>query len=250
MKKVYRYEVLDSTNEEAKRIAAREKDFHGSLIITKDQTGGKGRRGRSWLSPKGTTIAMSLLLKPEIAPDNASMLTLVAALAVNQAIREVTGLPALIKWPNDIVVNAKKVCGILTEMSVDMTGIQYVVVGIGINVNQMEFPEELLVSATSLRKESGMLTDREELITKIVEYFQHFYEIFIETENLESLYGVYNKQLVNIDKQVKLLLPGQEKTGIARGINMKGELLVTGEDGKEMTIASGEVSVRGLYGYV
>lgn len=250
MDRIYRYTTIDSTNEEAKRIAVREQDFHGSLVVTENQTGGKGRRGRSWLSPAGTTIAMSFLLKPEIAPDNASMLTLVTALAVNRAIRELTDLPALIKWPNDIVVNKRKVCGILTEMSVDRTGIQYVVVGIGINVNQTEFPKELLASATSLRKESGAPVDREKLVKKIIEYFWHFYEIFIETESLDALYRVYNEQLVNIDKQVRVLIPGQEMTGIARGINARGELVITDEAGKNLTVASGEVSVRGIYGYV
>lgn len=250
IKKIYSYTSIDSTNEEAKRIAVREENVHGSLVIAEEQVKGKGRRGRSWASPAGTSVYMTLILTPDIAPGNASMLTLIAALAVNRAVREVTGLESLIKWPNDVIVNGKKVCGILTEMSVDMDVIHYIVTGIGINTNQTEFPKELAPYGTSLLLESGRPIKRAELAAKTLEYFQEFYEIFIETEDLSRLYGVYNEVLVNIDKQVKLLYPGRETSGTAHGINERGELLVTDEDGQEKSVASGEVSVRGLYGYV
>ena len=135
-------ETINSTNIEAKRLAQLGEP-HGLLVIAKEQTMGKGRCGRSWSSEKESGIFMSLLLKPDFLPEKASMLTLLTALVVAEVIRKETNLKAWIKWPNDIVVNGKKVCGILTEMSAEEHQIHYVIVGIGINVNNKQFPEEI-----------------------------------------------------------------------------------------------------------
>ena len=139
---LYYYDSIDSTNTKAKELA---EDGHpsGTLVVADQQTAGKGRRGRSWESPTGTGIFMTLMLKPEINPNNASMLTLVAAMATTRAIRRVTGVPAMIKWPNDIVMNGKKVCGILTEMSAQFDYINHIVIGIGINVHNEDFRKRL-----------------------------------------------------------------------------------------------------------
>lgn len=246
-------EEIDSTNIEAKRQAL-EAENHGLVVIAEKQTAGKGRRGRSWDSQKGTGIFMSLLLKPkkELVPDKASMLTLVAALATSEAIEETIGLNVSIKWPNDLVVNNKKVCGILTEMSADNEGIRYVIVGIGINVNTREFPEEISGMATSLLLEQGYeKIDRSLLVAAVLEKLEVYYEQFLKDKCLEFLLEKYNKKLINFDKQVKILgNDGQVGlTGIAKGINKEGELLVETEDGL-VEVRSGEVSVRGLYGYV
>ena len=128
-------ESVDSTNNYAKRIAE-DGTPSGTLVVADEQTGGKGRRGRSWSTPKGSNIAMTLLLRPRFRPEHASRMTLLAAMAVTCGIRRVTGLEAGIKWPNDVVVNGHKVCGILTEMNTEVDYIKYVVIGIGINVNQ------------------------------------------------------------------------------------------------------------------
>ncbi len=254
-KTIYYKEEIDSTNTEAKRQAAEEAG-HGLLVIADRQTLGKGRRGRSWSSPKGTGIWMSLLLRPKLAANKASMLTLVTALSVAEAIFENTGLETSIKWPNDIVVNGKKVCGILTEMSADNSGILYVVIGIGVNVNTREFPEEIQAIATSLLIEKSKQTmqvciNRSGLVSDILEKLEQNYEAFLVNEDLSFLLESYNKKLANRDRQVKVLgSDGQvELSGIAKGINKEGELLVETEEGL-VEVRSGEVSVRGLYGYV
>ena len=245
-------EEIDSTNTEAKRQAFEEN--HGLLVIAEKQTLGKGRRGRSWDSPKGTGIWMSLLLQPKKVPSyKASMLTLITALSVVEAIFEVTGLKALIKWPNDIVVNGRKVCGILTEMSADNDGIRHIIIGIGINVNTEEFPDEIREMATSLflEQKKAELINRAVLVAAVLKKLEAYYEQFLAEEELGFLLEAYNKNLINLDRQVKVLgCDGREECqGTARGINKKGELLVETEEGL-ISVRSGEVSVRGLYGYV
>ena len=210
----------------------------------------EGRRGRSWAAPHGVGIWMSLLLRPELPPTCASMLTLVAALAVADGIREVCDLEAKIKWPNDIVVNGKKVCGILTEMSTELECINYIVTGIGINVANHEFPEEIRDVATSLYLETGKEVRRSQLIAAIMRAYEGYYDKFMENQNMKSLMDVYNSRLANCGTQVRVLSPGNEYTGMALGIDEMGELLVRTEDGKVCKVISGEVSVRGIYGYV
>ena len=240
-------EEIDSTNTEIKR-QAKAGAPEGTLVIAEEQTQGKGRRGRDWNSPKGTGIWMSFLLKPAILPEKAASITLVAALAVSKAIEKETGLKAQIKWPNDLVVNGKKLCGILTEMSAERDNIHYVVVGIGLNVNMKEFPKELPF-ATSLFLEGGRTYQKEALITAILQEFEDCYKEFLKTENLEKLREDYNKRLVNIDHQVQIIKNEEILLGIARGVNVQGELLVETKEGIQ-NILSGEVSVRGVYGYV
>ncbi|MEG2440069.1 MAG: biotin--[acetyl-CoA-carboxylase] ligase [Acetivibrio sp.] len=246
-KVVYQDEV-DSTNMEAKRLAEK-KDSHGLLVIAESQSQGKGRRGRNWESPKGMGIWMSLILKPQIEPIHASMLTLVTALAAAKGIEEETGLEAKIKWPNDIVINGKKICGILTEMSSEVDYIHYVIVGIGINANTEIFPDQLCETASSLYLEGEKRVERASLICKIMKNFETYYLEFLKTQNLQKLLEEYNSLLVNKGKTVRVLGAQEEIIGIAKGINEKGELLIEVE-GTIIPIISGEVSVRGLYGYV
>lgn len=243
------FDEIDSTNIKAKELA--EQGYpNGTLVVADQQVSGRGRRGRSWESPSGTGIFMTLMLKPEINPNNASMLTLVAALAVAKAIKEVTGLDAQIKWPNDIVINGKKICGILTEMSAQFDYINHIVIGIGINVHNEVFSEEIAHMASSLLRESqGKKFRRAEIIEKILEYFEEYYEIYLETEDLTALTGEYNKILVNMNKSVRVLDPKDEFEGKAMGITAKGELIVDTWESRKL-VSSGEVSVRGIYGYV
>lgn len=250
------YHEIDSTNTEAKRAAeeTRGTEGHGTVFVADMQTLGRGRRGRNWNSPHGTGIFFTILLKPEIEPANASMLTLVKALATAAGIREVTGLDAGIKWPNDIVVNGKKVVGILTEMSAQIDYVNHIVVGTGINVHQTEFPPEIADTATSLdlelRHEGTMpQISRAELLGNVLKQFEHYYEIYLKTQDLSALYEEYNTLLVNCGRGVRVLDPMGEFEGTALGIDSRGELLVEGEQGVEK-ISSGEVSVRGIYGYV
>ena len=241
-------ESVDSTNNEARRRAEQGAP-DGTLVVALEQSAGKGRRGRSWVSAPGGGIWMSLLLRPEFMPENASMLTLLAAMAVQTGIRQAAGIEGQIKWPNDVVLDGKKVCGILTEMSTEMECIRYVVIGIGINVDICEFPEEIRQVATSIRLCTGKTVRRARLAAAVAEAWEYYYEKFLETMDLSLLMEEYNRMLVNIGGEVKVLAPKGDYTGVSRGINEKGELLVETGEGIS-TVMSGEVSVRGIYGYV
>ena len=243
------YDEIDSTNNRAKE-AGDNKAPHGTLFVADMQVAGKGRRGRVWQSPAGSSIYMTILLYPEISPLKAPQLTLVMAIAVAEGIKEVTGLDTKIKWPNDIVVNGRKICGILTEMSTEIDYINHVVIGAGINVNQDDFPEDIRKTASSLKMEFGKQVKRSELIAAIMKSFEKDYEIFVKTEDLSGLQELYNSMLVNLDRDVKVLEPGNEYEAHALGINKTGELIVRTAEGEEKEIYAGEVSVRGVYGYV
>lgn len=243
------FDSIDSTNNELKRQAETQV-CHGLLAVAEEQTAGRGRRGHAWVSPPGTGIWFSFLLKPEISPDKASMLTLVAAMAVAKAINETTGLVSQIKWPNDIVVNKKKVCGMLTELSAEMTQVNYVVIGIGINANNKEFPDEIKETATSLYIEAGRPVKRAAVIEAVGRYFEQYYDAFIKAGDLSLIMNEYNDMLVNAGNQVRIISGDSEEIYTAIGINPEGELVVRDEDGNIKDIRSGEVSVRGLYGYV
>ena len=242
-----------STNLTAKEAGERESEKNisrGMLFVADKQTAGVGRRGRSWESPGGENIYMSLLFKPEIEPAKAPMLTLVMAVAVAEGLAKVCGAEAQIKWPNDIILNKKKVCGILTEMALSGTGMKYVVIGVGINVNQKEFVPELKDKATSLSLEFSQEFDRKNIISSVLEEFYKYYDGFLRAGDLSYLQETYNQMLVNRDKQVVIHEPGNEYEARALGINEQGELVVELSDGSRQNIYAGEVSVRGVYGYV
>lgn len=248
-KEICTYKTLGSTNQEAKKLAL-EGLSDGAVIIANEQTAGKGRRGRFWVSPPGTGIWMSLLLRPDIQPQNASMITLVAGLAVCEVIDEITGLDVKIKWPNDIVLNGKKICGLLTEMNSEIDYVNFIVVGIGINVNISEFPPELLSMATSLLIESGETYARKVLVKRTLERFEKHYKTYLETEDLSTIIKAYNNHCVNVGREVRVMSKVKEMTGTVKEITPKGELILRDSEGEEHLITSGEVSVRGIYGYV
>lgn len=242
-------EEIDSTNTEAKHLAAAGAD-HGAVVVANRQTAGKGRRGRMWESPADSGIFMTFLLRPKVDVQKVSMLTLVAALAVSKAVGEETGCLCQIKWPNDLVMDGKKICGILTEMGTSGDQIQYAVVGIGINVGQQEFPDELKNKATSLCIQTKKAVSRASLIEKVLESFERYYDDWEMHRDMRLLREEYEGQLVNLGREVLVLAPEGEYPGVAAGISDTGELLVQIADGSMKKILSGEVSVRGVYGYV
>lgn len=248
-KRILYFDSIDSTNSEIKRQAEL-KTEHGLLAVAEEQTAGKGRRGHSWISPPGTGIWFSFMVTPDISPDKVSMLTLVAALAIASGIRETTGLKTSIKWPNDIIVNGKKVCGILTELSAELSMVNYVVIGIGINANTESFPDEIKDMATSLFIESGKKVRRVNIIEAVGRNFENYYSMFMKAGNLSLLKEEYNDMLVNKGRQVKVVDKDGEMVYTAIGIDDGGSLLVKDDEGNIHGIISGEVSVRGLYGYV
>ena len=242
-------EETDSTNTDCKKFAEQGAK-HGLLCTADTQISGRGRRGRAWESPKGTSISMTLLLRPEIKPNQAPQLTLVMALAVARAIRRISGETCSIKWPNDILMKDKKICGILTEMSAEMDYVHYVVIGCGINVNQDMIPEELEKIATSIKIETGKSYQRSELIAEILSDFEQLYQQFLVHADLSLFIEEYNRYLVNQGRRVRVLDPKAEFEGDALGISPNGELLVRTETGETVEVYAGEVSVRGIYGYV
>lgn len=254
---IIHYDNTGSTNEDAKRLALKGAK-EGTVVVAESQSAGKGRRGRQWISPAGSNLYFTLLLKPEFEPDKVSMLTLVMALSVLEAMEKELGdaLPFRIKWPNDIVVNGRKICGILTEMNMENCLVQSVVIGVGININQTDFPKELADTATSLFIEKQKVElepkteTKEKLLKDILDSFESNYGLFLQNLSLTFLKESYEAHLVNLNREVKVLDPAGEFEGRAMGINEKGELLVRTADGSIKEIYAGEVSVRGFYGYV
>ena len=242
--------VTGSTNTDAAELAAAGA-VHGTLVIADRQQAGRGRRGRVWESPAGENVFMSIVLRPRIPAEKAPMLTLVMALALAEGISAISGVQAGIKWPNDIVIHRHKICGILTEMHMNSDGsIRDIVIGVGINVNMQEFPASIRDMAGSLYTETGEKYDRNELIASVMEHFEKNYDIFAEAESLAPLKAAYEKRLLNLGQEVRVLDSAGEYTGRALGITLTGELTVESENGNITEVNAGEVSVRGLYGYV
>ena len=263
--KLNQYEVLDSTNNKAKEYV---KDLINrgntenvrEIFVCEKQTKGRGRMGRDWESPAGTGLWMSCLMTPNVSSDVLSEITLLAALGVVKAINHlavtnsILNIEPKIKWPNDIVVKGKKICGILTELVNDAaTGINYVICGIGINVNDKSFVGENYNHATSLYNESGVVWNREELFFDIALCLRQFVQTLEVKKSLGFIKDDYNSLLISMNKEIILKAEEdkyKDETYISRGIDDSGALLVESKDGNVIRVTSGEVSVRGLYGYV
>lgn len=233
--------VTDSTNEDAKRCSYMP---DGSLFIAEMQSAGKGRLGRSWESPKGSGIWMSLLLKPDIPPQDIPQITLIAGMAICRVLGNGSG----IKWPNDIVIGSRKVCGILTEMSAEIDRVNYVICGIGINVNTPVFPKELQDKATSLFIETGKSYNRSDLISSIMNEFEPLYKVF-KKEGFAPLLKEYLNSCITIGREIRVIYRKETLIGRAVDISDDGSLVVETENGR-VNVTSGDVSVRGIYGYI
>jgi len=245
------HQSIDSTNIRCRELAI--SDYpEGTLVIAEEQLKGRGRMGRTWLSPPEKGIWMSLLLRPKMHPKDAPVLTTIAALAVKRAIVEITGLMVKIKWPNDIIIQNKKVCGILTEIHADLDIIHYVIIGIGINVNmeEAELPEDIAHTATSILIEMGNKVDRRLLIQKIMKEIEDIYDAYIENHDLNPILDECRSCSATIGSRVKVVGIDREFEGKAIDLADDGALLVLKDNGKIEKVFSGDVSVRGLEGYV
>ena len=239
-------ETAVSTNDEAKRLA-RQGAAHGTVVLADHQTGGRGRLGRIFSSPSGQGIYCSVILRFDTPPERLLCLTPVAAEAVRRAIGEITGLSPQIKWINDLVLDGRKLCGILTELVLDPHGTA-AVVGIGINCGQRrrDFPPELQDTAVSLSMYRP--TDREPLICAVLRQLLEGAEA-VRTDPAEWM-ASYRSHCLTIGQDVQLLRDNTIRYGHADGMDDDGALLVTLADGTKERVFSGEASVRGLYGYV
>lgn len=237
------YKKTDSTNARAK-MSENKKDF--SLFVADCQTNGRGRMGRAWSSEKGKGVFMSILIKNALPSEEISKLTLISGLGVLRALKSF-GIDAKIKWPNDIVASSKKLSGILAE-AFQHDDELYVVVGIGINVLNKAFPEEIKKVATSVLMESGKKVPRAKIIARVTDEIKILYDEFLNS-GLDSILKEYKENCITLDKEVKIIASGEEFLATAVDITSSGELLVE-RNGEEIKVLSGEVSVRGIYEYV
>ena len=234
---------VDSTNRRARQLAA-EGAPHGTLVIADEQTAGRGRRGRGWISPAGEGVFMSLILRPQSHPSEVARLSMQTALAVALSIAQTTGLDARIKWPNDIVCGGRKVCGMLLEMNADEQAVHDVVAGIGINVHQTQFAPEIAQTASSLDLLSGKRVCRAALV-------RAFLEAFERTEALAAqgaLMDAYRARSATLGQRVQVIAPAGSFTGTALEVTDSGSLIVEDEEGQRREVLAADVSVRGLMG--
>lgn len=241
-------DTVGSTNDYAKAIAFDANDM--TAIVADEQTSGKGRLGRQWASEKESGIWTSIILKPNIEPADAAKITQIAAAAMTGAIESVTGLEIGIKWPNDLIVNKKKVCGILTEMSAELGGINYVIVGTGVNVNQTTFDEDIQSKATSLKLVTKESVSRKEILLAFFLNFENLYDDFIETSSLKKTIEICRSHSLLLNRKVRLITKASTREVFVKAIDDNGQLIVENELGKDENVFYGEVSVRGLYDYI
>lgn len=245
------FQELDSTSTYLK---AQGDAPDGTVAVADSQTAGRGRMDRSFQSPKGQGIYLSVLLRPPLPPDRLPPVTALAGVAVCAAVERVCGARPGLKWPNDPVLNGKKLCGILTELSLEAeTGrVQSLVLGIGINVGQgpEDFTPEVREMATSLRQALGKPVSRPQLTAALLEELDRAYAALLAGD-LSAYLAAYRRRCVNLGKTVQLIPFGGGDRETAQAVDIDGEfsLVVRGADGRERTVRSGEVSVRGLWGY-
>lgn len=237
---------VDSTNEYLKRLVADGWNSDDITVVSAQyQTAGKGRRGRQWLTEPGTALTFSVLLKPKMNLSDCAMLTPVMAMAVRRALADMD-IETSIKWPNDIIIGGKKICGILTE-AIAETG--HIIIGCGVNTNQESFPEELLDRSTSVLIETDDCVDHDSLLESIIYHLEKLIDVFMETGDFTNLKDEYEEALISMNSEVTVLDPEGEYNGKCLGIDERGQLKVD-RDGEVICVYAGEVSVRGVYGYV
>lgn len=241
---IYTYDVVDSTNIVAKKNA-REGKEEGTFVIAEEQTKGKGRMGRDWSSIHGKGIWFSFILRPEIIPTRASEITFVVAVGIMEGIKKHINKDVKIKWPNDILLEGKKIVGILTEISAEMERINYIVAGVGINVNQdlLDFPEDIRHKATSIKINTGKNVNRNELLRKIIEEMEKIYFVYKE-EGFEKILKLWEENNITLGKRVKAITFDSEIIGFAEKIDKEGYLIIIDDEGKENKIVAGDVSLR------
>lgn len=259
-KNILCFDSIDSTNNYAKKIAL-EGCEDGTLVVTEEQTAGRGRLGRSWDSQNKKGIWMSVVLRPQISPEKLNIITIATSVAVTRAIKKVTGIDTRIKWPNDLIVDNRKVCGILTEMNSEVDRVNFVVVGIGINVNhtQNDFPQDIQEIATSLKLYScrdgaaeGKLCpnfSRSTIIRQILIELEYMYNK-INTADTKEFIDEWKNSSITMGREVLIISSTNQYTAIAKDITNDGKLVVESSDGQIKEVNSGEISIRGIMNYI
>ena len=245
-RKIYFFDEITSTNDYAKELANDNLE-EGTLVVANCQTKGKGRLDRSWVSDKNDGIFLSLILRPNIELFNIMQITLLAGICVCNAIKSLTELDAKIKWPNDIIINNKKVCGILTEVSAQIENVSYLILGIGINVNNKNFDINLENKATSIFLETDKFIKRQNLIGHFLKEFEDKYSIYKKEKDFTIFLEEYKNLCINLQKEAKVTYKGKEITGKVIDISNLGEIILKTEE-NILKIVSGEVSLRNVNG--
>lgn len=240
-KRIYHFFKVDSTNTVAMRLGY-EGEPHGAVFIAEEQTAGRGRVGRSWHSEKSSGIYVTVLLRPQIPPRDASLLTLLAGLAAQDAVREQTGLLADLRWPNDLLLSGKKLCGILTEMHAEPDRVHFVVVGIGLNVNHARMPAELAPIAISLRMETGQSHSRLELLVKLLRSLDRYYNQFVAEGARPIVARFAETSSYARGKRVRIATPNETYVGTTAGLEPNGLLRVQRDDGLTEVVVAGDVT--------
>ena len=240
-KRIHHFFRIDSTNRVAMELGyAGEPE--GAVILAEEQTAGRGRAGRSWHSERAAGIYVTLLLRPKISPVQAPLLTMMAGLSAHAAIQAQTGFRLDLKWPNDLILNGKKLGGILTEMHAETTMVRFVIVGIGINVNQEKFPSELSSVATSLRAETEKNQSRLELLARLLREFETDYNRFLREGSGSVTERFAQISSYALGKKVRITNGSETYVGVTAGIRPEGLLQVQQEDGSIFTVFAGDVT--------
>ena len=238
-------DTVGSTNDYLKELGAKGAEA-GTVVIAREQTAGKGRLGRVWQTKKDDGIALSLLLRPELAPSEISAITPLSGLALCRAINDFCMLDSRIKWPNDVIVGKKKLVGILTEMSAEFDKVEFTVTGIGINVEHTVFPEEIAHKATSILLETGRHIDQNKFVATVLNYLEQ--ELVMNRYRLNGqTVNDYQTLCASIGRQVTFTRGKRKISGMGVSINNNGELEVMLSNGTVATVNSGEVTVQGIY---
>jgi BirA family biotin operon repressor/biotin-[acetyl-CoA-carboxylase] ligase len=237
------YDAIGSTNDEAMRQGEGGTP-EGAVFLAESQTHGKGRLGRKWISPPGVNLYLSILLRPTFPPLQAPIVTLMAACAVREALEKVTGLKAGIKWPNDLLIGGKKVCGILTEMSAEQDLIHHMAVGIGINVNldPDTLPPDVREKSTSLSRRLGRKVDRTELLVSLLKSMERYYGL-LNRKGAKGILPEWKKHSLILRKRVRIVSQRKKHEGVIVDLSPEGALILSGDDGKIVPVYSGDVEI-------
>lgn len=243
-KEIIVLDSVDSTNNYLKENAGKIKG--GTVVTARMQTGGKGRLGRKWETIKDEEICFSILLRPDISPMEVSAITPLCGLAVAKGLSDYFDFKGEIKWPNDVIVGSKKICGILTEMNCEFDKVDFIVIGIGINVLNTSFPAEIAYKATSCKMESNREINKNQLLATVL---KHLEEVLIDNNYnfTEKTLEEYKSYCATLNREITFTRKGEKAQGTATDINNLGELIVTMENGEKETIFSGEVTTQGIY---
>ncbi len=244
-KNIRLFESTDSTNRQAKELCVTGAP-EGMLVLAEQQTAGRGRRGRTWQSPERVNLLLSMVLRPPIEPERAFVLTMILALAAGDGVYDICGLRPVIKWQNDLYVGGRKLAGILTEFSVRENRIEYMVLGMGLNVNwDPDENPDIVNPATSLMREKGHRINRQNLLVRVLRHFDESYKMLLSGK-IMGFYRRWNKRSMVLGQEVEVESDGKILQGTARKIDKKGALILRDAHGNDREILHGDVSLRPL----